>query len=167
MIVVEDRLRDLFNLIPDIQVNASTTKKLSFSFGRDDAINKYIELSNSTCYPLVWMLPSKDEYDRSTGKTTKNLSLIVAHLETRDDLLNEHRYESSFKYVLNPLVNYIVQALENSSITNVISDEITTYKDPNFTDKAENFSIDKWDVIRLDCKIEINNHCLKTIKWLN
>lgn len=167
MIVVEDRLRDLFGLIPEIRINTSNTKKLTFSFGRDDAINSFIEVNKSTCYPLVWMLPSKDVYNRNERKTTKKLSLIIATLETRDDLLNEHRYKGSFKHILNPLTNYIIQALENSSITDVISDEITTYKDPKFTDADENPSIDKWDAIRLDCEIEINNHCLNDIKWLN
>lgn len=168
MIVIEDRLRDLFNLIPDIQVNTNNLVKPKFGWGDKLELNRYLELYDSSSYPLIWLLPDEDKHNYRTEFVERDLTLILATLETRKDLLNPQRYQGSYKYVLNPLTSYVTQSLLNSSIINrVLSDEISVFKHPNYTDKEENGTIDKWDAVKIKCRVEFNNYCLKPIKWLN
>lgn len=165
MIVIEERLRDLFNLIPNIQVNASNSLKPKFSWGKKEELNRYIKLNKSKSYPLIWLLPNVDIFNYSSKLVTRKCSFVIATLETRDELLNAQRYQGSYKNTLNPLTNYVVQALTNSSITRVVSTEIEILKEPNYADKEESGTIDKWDAVRVECEVEINNFCLKPLKW--
>ena len=166
MIVVEDKLESLFNQIPDIKVNDNITKKLTFSWGDELEINRYIEKSKSQCYPLVWLLPTEESYNNSTDLTQKEVSLVIAQLEVRKDLYNGQRWKGTYEHVLNPLTDYIIQAFSNSDTTRITDNDIGIFKHPNYSKKNENVSIDKWDAVRIDINIEFNNFCSNTIKWL-
>lgn len=166
MIVVEDKLTELFDMIPSIQVNSNNLKKPVFSWGKKEELNRYVELYKSNLYPLIWLLPTEDTYNISSNLVTKRVVLILSTLETRQDILNPQRYRGSFEQVLNPLASYVVQALQNSSITRITNpDSITILKEPNYSDAGENATIDLWDAIRIECDVEFNNNCLKPIKW--
>ena len=166
MIVIEDMLRDLFAQIPSIQINANNTVKPTFSWGKKEELNRYIEKYKSALYPLIWLLPDEDTHNILSDMVTRKVTLIVATLETREELFNPQRYEGSFKTVLNPLVDYIVQGLQNSNATRIIdTDAIRVFKEPNYSESDENGTIDKWDAIRLECNVEFNNNCLNTLKW--
>ena len=65
MIIVEHKLRDVFNTIPEVLLNGSnTTVKPFFSWGDKKALDKYIKGYQSNCYPLIWLLPSEESEDR-------------------------------------------------------------------------------------------------------
>lgn len=167
MIVIEDRLTELFSLIPEIQINSINSKKPVFSWGEKEELNRWIELYDSSLYPLIWLLPSKDTHNLQSNLVEKNVSLIIATLETRDELLNPQRYKGSFQSVLNPLTDYVLQALENSSITRLVNpSNVDILKKPNYSDREENGTIDKWDAVRIDCEVEFNNNCLRNIQWI-
>lgn len=166
MIVFEERLKGIFDLLPNIQVNQSNSRKPSFSWGKKDDLNRYIMKNKNASYPLIWLLPSVDTYNLLSDRVTRNVILIVATLETREDLYNEQRYKGSFKTVLNPLANYILQGLQGSSISRITNpNDISILKEPNYSDTGENATIDKWDALRIECNVEINNNCLNLIKW--
>ena len=168
MIVVEDRLRDLFNQIPEVRKNANNTNKPFFSWGKKEELNKYVlKTDESVLYPLIWLLPSNDDYNSLSERVNKKVTLIIATRETREELFNPQRLKGSYEQVLNPLLDYIIQALQNSSITRITNnDSISIFKEPNYSDNSENGVIDKWDAIRLECDVEFNNNCLNTIKWI-
>ena len=167
MIVVEERLTELFAQLPEIQINPTNLNKPFFSWGKKEELNRYVEKTEeNVLYPLIWQLPTEESYNRLSELTETKLILIVATRETRGELYNPQRWEGSFKQVLNPLAEYIIQALENGSTTRIIDiDDISIFKEPNYSDNSENGVIDKWDAIRLECNVEFNDNCLKTIKW--
>lgn len=166
MIVFEERLKEIFDLLPNIQVNPSNSIKPSFSWGKKEELNRYIMKNKSASYPLIWLLPSVDTYNLLSDRVTRNVVLIVASLETRTELYNEQRYKGNFETVLNPLANYILQGLQGSSISRITNpNDISILKEPNYSDAGENATIDKWDALRIECNVEINNNCLNLIKW--
>lgn len=167
MIVVEERLAELFAQLPEIQINPTNLNKPFFSWGKKEELNRYVlKTDDSVLYPLIWLLPTKDDYNRAAELVEKRLILIIATREIRTELYNPQRYKGSFEQVLNPLSEYVIQALENSSTTRVIdSTGIEIFKEPNYSDSGENATIDKWDAIRLELDVEFNDNCLKTIKW--
>jgi hypothetical protein len=165
MIVVEDILRGIVNQFPSISING-TDYNCYFGFGNETELNRYITKSNSNNYPLVWLLPSDDNYNFDSNETAKNISVIIATLERREELMNPERYGASFNYILNPLTDYLIQGLRNSNTTTVTSSNITITKFPNYTE-SDGSVIDKWDAVRINCEVLFNNFCLKPIKWLN
>lgn len=167
MIVIEDKLEELFSQIPDIRVNDNVTTKPFFSWGKKEELNRYVEKTKaSVLYPLIWKLPSKEDYNRSSELSTTDLVLIIATRETNSEYFNPTRLEYSFKTTLNPLTEYVIQALQNGSTTRITNIEsIGIYKEPNYSDNGENAVIDKWDAIRIECNVEFNDNCLKTLKW--
>jgi len=166
MIVVEESLKELFNLIPDIQLNSSVTRKPIFSWGKQEELNRWVETYKSDTYPLIWLLPEVDTHNVLSDQATRRVILILATLETRKDLFNQQRWQGSYKSILNPLTDYVIQALQNSSITNIVnSNEIQVFKEPNYSNREENGCIDQWDALRIECEVVFYNNCLTDIKW--
>lgn len=166
MIVVEERLRELFDLIPEIQVNSSNLKKPVFSWGKKEELNRWVEAYDSGTYPLIWLLPAEESHNNFSDLSTRRIVLILATLETRRELFNAQRYQGSYKNVLNPLTDYVIKAFQKSSITRLINaNDITIFKEPNYSEREENGTIDLWDAVRIECEVEFNNNCLTTIKW--
>lgn len=164
MIVIEDKLEAIVNQIPVIDVSGVEVSSY-FGYGSEEELNRYIKNSESNNYPLVWLLQNSETQDLTQKLATKNVSIIVATLEERLELSFKQRYGASFKYILNPLVNYVLQGLRNSSVSRLVSNEVTITKFPNYT-QEEGTVIDKWDAIRIDAEVEFNNNCLRDIKWL-
>lgn len=163
MIVVENRLRDIISQFPQITIGSNNYSSY-FGFGNETELNRYITRSNSSNYPLIWLLPNTDSYKVNGALVTRNVSIIIATMEQREELMNPERYSASFSYVLNPLTDYLIQGLQNSNITRVLSENINITKFPNYT-QTEGSVIDKWDAVRIECEVEFNKHCLNTIKW--
>ena len=171
MIVVEERLRELFDLIPEIYVKNGVSNKPAFSWGDKLALNQFLTVaykdSSFKTYPLIWLLPSEDSYNNSVDILDRRVSLVLATLETRKDLLNDHRLQGTYKNTLNPLTEYVIQALNNGSIINYISPLINILKSPNYSINEDNESIERWDAVRIDLDVQFNNKCLNPIKWQN
>ena len=171
MIVVEHRLRDIVSQIPGIDLNKDYLGvKPKFGWGDKKELNRYLQLKKEGSYPLVWLLPSPENHIDSGQAVKKDCNLIIATLEKDISLFNDQRYLKSYDLILNPLTDYLVQGLRSSSISSIIGDEWSVFRHPNYSEESkgdESGTIDLWDAIRLDCTVEINNHCLKQIVWQN
>ena len=171
MIVVEYSIRDIIKGIPEIQINSTLLAKANFHWGDEQELNRYIQLKKENSYPLIWLLPSTDNYnDEGSNKETviKDCTFVIATREIRKDLFNDQRYLKTFEVVLNPLTEYLVKGLTKSNITNRIGTEFDIFKHPNYSaESEENGTIDIWDAIKLDIKVEFKNNreCLKTISY--
>tara|TARA_R110002167_G_scaffold313655_1_gene519315 strand:- start:12667 stop:13185 length:519 start_codon:yes stop_codon:yes gene_type:complete len=165
MIVTEDSLASIIDGFPSIQINSSTNLKPQFGWGDDKELNRYIALRKSKSYPLIWLLPSEDLYEGSTGQSVvKECTFIIATRETRTMLLNEARYKASFAIVLNPLTDNLIKGLSSSNITSRSNSEYKIIKLPNYSDdEIKNGTIDLWDAISLKIDIRFTNN-LKNLK---
>ena len=84
MIVAEHTIRDIIATIPAIQINSNTLSKPKFHWGDADELNRYVQVMKEGSYPLIWLLPSPDNYEGATGQDlTKECSFIIATRETR------------------------------------------------------------------------------------
>lgn len=167
MIVIEHKLREIFGTIPEVLLHGSNvTVKPFFSWGDKLALDKYIKGYQSNCYPLIWMLPSKETEDRRANTITTRCVFILATLETNVELYNAERYVNSYDNTLNPLNEYVKQSLDLSATTRIVNPkEIEQFKRPNYSDEEDNGTIDLWDAIRLEIEVEFNDNCFKQIRW--
>ena len=167
MIIVEDRLREIIDQIPAIEINENVSQKPKFHWGDGKELNKFLTVNNKEqdVYPLVWLLPSADNHIERGNLCQKRVSIVIATRETEKDLLADERYGLAFKLVLNPLLDYVIQGLNNTSICRIEGESWTVERRPDYTENGENYTIDRWDAIILTADVEFNNHCLKTITW--
>tara|TARA_R110002020_G_scaffold453632_1_gene668616 strand:- start:12623 stop:13132 length:510 start_codon:yes stop_codon:yes gene_type:complete len=167
MIVAEHSIRSIVSQIPEVQIRDNLSLNPVFHWGDEKELNRFIELKKENSYPLIWLLPSRDEFEGSRFQhLIKECSFIVATRETRTDLFNDQRYIRSFDLVLNPLVEYLVKGLTSSNISEIQEQEYSLFKHPNYSaDSDDNATIDIWDAIELNIKVKFkdNINCLKPI----
>jgi len=162
MIISEHRLRDIVATMPTIRLNDDVSNKPFFHWGDKVELNNYLKTKESP-YPLIWLLPTVDNYIDRGQSLNKTCEIIIATQESREDLFNDQRYINSFDVILNPTTDYLIQGLKKSTISSVFGDwEI--FKFPNYSEADKNFTIELWDAVKLTIEVEFNdNKCLGTI----
>ena len=168
MIVVEHILRDIFAQIPEIRIDDNLSVTPKFGWGDKKELDRYLLKMGNKWFPLIWLLPNTDKHTERGQRVERTCNIVICTLEERLYLYNDQRYLLSYDTVLNPLTNYVIQGLENSSVT-TLRDGEEIFKHPNYSDteaKKKSATIELIDAVRIDCDVEFNNNCLKTIKWI-
>ncbi len=164
MIVAEHRIKEIVASIPAIRLNDDFTLKPQFSWGSKKELNRWLQEKKDAAYPLIWLMPSKDDYSNSGKLLTKECTLIIATREAKKDLFNEERYIKSFDVVLNPLATYLTDGFILSSTTESPEDwEIEKY--PNYSESDKNATIDLWDALTLKINVTFNDNCFNPIYY--
>lgn len=171
MIVAEHRIRDIVATIPVIRLNDDFTLKPNFHWGDEKELNRWIQEMKDDAYPLIWLLPTPDDFKGRGAELEKRCEFIIATREINTSLFNDERYLNSFDTVLNPLTDDLIHGLNSSSISDLIGQEWQVNKFPNYsnvdkyTKTEKNGTIDLWDAIKLSIKVRFNDNCLNTIKY--
>lgn len=157
MIVVEDRLKNLFATLPNITVNSSDYAP-AYNFGSHADLLVYLNQKRKEggkVYPLIWLETPIEDIGKNDRIRT-DLKLILATLTTTQ-LSNVERLLLSFDTTLIPLYDNIYKALRMSGFTKIISPE------NNKRTKYYNYGIEKteatdiWDVLKFECEVEFTN----------
>ncbi len=167
MIVTEHNIRAIIDTIPEIRINDSLSKKPSFHWGDKAELSRYLKLKNNAAYPLIWLLPSSDDYIGNGQEVDKDCVFIIAQREDRQNMYNDERYVKAFATILNPLTDDLIHGLKVSTISNVDTLEWSITKFPNYVEADKNYTIDLWDAIQLTISVRFNNtsECLKAIDY--
>ena len=167
MIVVEDRLKEIFGFLP--QINGYDPV---FGYGNKVQLSTFIKSANdrgSDVYPLIWLLyPNKEDHKkRGREVECEDLTLILA-VNTKASLSNKERIENVYKQYLIPLADNVRYVLESASIAN-LNPEFEIIKFPNYSgdlsNGEENYTVDRWDALKCVFSISINNKCLNDIRF--
>jgi hypothetical protein len=167
MIVVEHSIRDIVGTMPIVRLNDSVSNKPFFGWGDKAELGRYLKLKPDV-YPLIWLLPSIDNYINRGQTVNKSCELIIATRETRKEMFNDERYINSFDVILNPTTANLIQGLTKSGISTLVGGtNYGIFKFPNYSEADENYTIDLWDAVKLTIEINFNdNECLKTINYV-
>lgn len=171
MIVVEDRLAEIFAYLPEMSYSVgSTLFKPVFRYGNQvelAAFLKAAETDGFSPYPLIWLLYPINENHNVRGRkvTVQQLTLILA-VNSSKVALNPERMETTFKKVLIPLYDNIETAFKSASSINA-SPEVEIIKFPNYSgdrsDGDSNFTVDRWDALKTIWNVSINDVCLRPL----
>lgn len=167
MIVFEERLGELFDLLPVVTDANDNEFKPAFMWGTQDVLNKYLTLPmDQSKYPLIWLVNSEDNYDSMKVNVRRETRLVIAMRSDKVDEFNPFIYETDYKMILNPVLDNVLTALQNSTISYLYDREFTVQRLPNYSvNDNQNGQIDIWNAITLDCSIDINSQCLLPIKF--
>ena len=136
-------------------------------WGNKAQLAAYLKNKKDAAYPLIWLLPSADDYSGNGQQVGKDCVFIIAQRETRKDMYNDERYLKAFATILNPLTANLIHGLKVSTISSVDSLEWVINKFPNYVEADKNYTIDLWDAIQLTISVRFNNtsNCLKAISY--
>lgn len=169
MIVVEERLLQAFNTIPNVGASYELPLgyKPVYKWGNESHLIKQLKLKKDI-YPLIYQT-SSTETQYANGKTVEiPLVLILACPNDRVDQVNEERWANSYANILHPLLQNIETLFKRGSIF-VWDGEYTITRFPNYgnANSTANSTIDIWDALRFETTIKIYNNsvCLKPIKY--
>ena len=167
MIVTEHSIRAIVATIPAIDMRPTLSKTPSFHWGNKAELARYLKLKKKAAYPLVWLLPSADDYSGNGQQVDKDCVFIIATKESKTDILNDVRYALAFDVILNPLTNRLIHGLDVSTITDLADREWSITKFPNYSEDDASFTNDVWDAIQLTISVRFNNtsNCLKSIDY--
>lgn len=165
MIVFENKLAELFDTLPLMNVNGNDYK-VFFNWGTEEVLNKYLALKDiQSRYPLIWLTISEDTYKTGTNFVRRNNArLILAMHSDKVDYFNPEVFNTDYKVVLNPLLANVLKALRNSSVSRMDL-EYKVQRLPNYSVNGSNATLDVWNALILDCSIELTNNCLNPIKY--
>ncbi len=167
MIVTEHNIRAIIATIPTVRINDSLSKTPSFMWGDKAQLAAYLKNKNDAAYPLIWLLPSSDDYSGNGQQVDKDCVFIIAQREIRQDMYNDERYIKAFATILNPLTANLIHGLDVSTISNLSDRDWSITKFPNYVEADKNYTIDLWDAVQLTISVRFNNtsDCLKTISY--
>ncbi len=167
MIVSEHNIRAIIDTIPTVRINDSLSKKPSFMWGNKAQLAAYLKNKKGSAYPLIWLLPSANDYSGNGQQLDKDCVFIIAQRETRQDMYNDERYIKSFATILFPLTEKLIHGLDVSTISNLSDRNWSTFDFPNYVEADKNYTIDLWDAVQLTISVRFNNtsDCLKAISY--
>lgn len=162
MIIVEERLAELFNTLPTVD-----GFKIYFDSGNAKYLNRFLAghfSDGKAPYPLIWMLETDEEHDREQNEVVKPLQLIICTRNENVNMYNPERWQTSYKNILVPVYDLVKDLLETSKISDIESKTIKVRKEPNYTkvDTAKKKDgkspvIDIWDALFMACTVRIND----------
>ncbi len=158
MIVVEERLKELFATLPTISVNGTDYKPI-YDFGSHKHLLRFLaskRKEGGNIYPLIWLqTPIKQSGDDSP--VLVDLKLILATLTTAN-LSNTERLEITFKPTLFPLLENVKKSLRVSGFSRIMNpDKNSETKHYDYEDKGENKVTDIWDAIKFECEVRFTD----------
>lgn len=162
MIVVEQRLSDVFEQLPEID-----GFKPVYKWGNEFHLKSQLKLfaeSNISPYPLIYQLSNSSEQSVIERTCETNLVLILACRNTDTTLLNENRWAMSYKELLYPLLVYIETCFHKAGVFHW-DGKYKISEFPNYGNGTENNTIDIWDALKLETSITINTNCIKQIRF--
>lgn len=165
MIQLENRLIEVFDTIPEISDMDSNAMTSKYDFGTEADCIRFISV-NKEKYPLIWLETPIILKGKEPILNTR-LKFILA-TKTITELENRQRIESNFDYVLDPLYDYVITALQQCGFISFKNSEQNTFaRHYNYTNVAEDKSkLDIWDAIAFGRDVQIDSSCsTKTINY--
>lgn len=165
-IVVEDKLRELFLLIPDRQFNyqfgggtkTEVVPKPTYHFGDNKECNAFIKLNKNIVYPLIYQTSSRETQNPKDKSVTADIELVLA-TQNKEQIQNDQRWATYYKNILMPLVDNIYSVFNQSkNITWDNTYELEKFPAYSITDaKDQNTYIDIVDAVVFRATINIKD----------
>lgn len=173
MIIIEDRLQELFETLPTIPSGDpdQPTAQPQFGFGTEKQLLVFLqdfEKQSVYPYPILWYETPR----RSTGpkqiRTVSGATFIIA-TPTKEGWSNKQRLKSTVAQRIEPVAELMFKALRKSGFTRIIGQN-TSYEDELFLnygnpDQSENKVPYIWDAMRITLDLEVTDKCLRTFNY--
>lgn len=155
MIVVEKRLNEIFEQIPDVN-----GLKPIYTFGLNQ-IHDFLNEKKQP-YPLIFQ-PRMNGKQRTFAKEVDVTLDFILAVNTQSSAWNEERWISTYP-TLDELASRIEEGFNKSRTVNWNGD-IDFDKHPKHTEGEGHRTIELLDVFKTTISLTINDNCQNIIKW--
>lgn len=169
MIIVEDRLKELFATLPPIIGDNTMSYLPVYDFGTQEDLIRLLNDFNKQAvkkYPMIWLETPVKQVGESSPVFV-DLKLILA-TQSNSQLSNRERLEETFKKTLFPLLENVKKSFRMSGFTRTMNPEknIET-KYYNFTDIETKIGrgTDIWDAIKFESEVRFTDCQLRNINY--
>jgi len=163
MIIVEQRLSDVFDQLPAID-----GFKPVYKWGNEYHLLAQLKAfadSKKTPYPLIYQTSNQShQFEQGGEECTTRLRLVLACQNTMTELLNENRWAMSYRNILFPLAQNIIKAFNRAGIF-YWEKEYDLTEFPNYGAGEENHTSDIWDALVFEADLRIDANCIQTINF--
>lgn len=166
-IIVEDVLEKVLDYLPLMDKNGVSYKPLFKIGDHKELLAFFKQTQGNSNYPLIWLeMPFEENHINRKRVKLDSLNFILA-VETNTEMLYNERLKSTF-LILNDLLDNVLHCFTQA---NTISYDLNfniskygNYSDVETSGVETKFS-DIWDAVKLTINLEINNNCLREIKF--
>lgn len=135
MIIFEDELAKLVGIMPPAKINTSYLQ-INFGWGTEAVLAKYLALKEKLSFPLIWLVDGEDEnnlFEESVKR--QNAKIYILYESQAPDQFNDYQHEWDFNIVLQPILDNLLIALEQSGISLYNPSSFRTQRIKNFSTK--------------------------------
>ena len=133
MIIFEDELQRLVELLPTVTVG-SNTAVVKYGWGTEEVLTKYLLMNGKLSFPLIWLVEGTDSNDlREPSVTRSNARIVILHESQAPSEFNPYQHEYDFKLILQPILDNLLIALEQSGISRYDNQQFTTQRVKNYS----------------------------------
>lgn len=166
IIVVEDKLKEMIDVLPNMSYKDETDEfEVWFGFGDEKELNAFLQQSADRKYPLIWLVYPYEEAHGFKEVEVKNMTLVLA-VDTVASKMNMDRLDTTYREILFKLYGNLVHCFEKSNTIHIDSD-YKIVKFPNYGAEETNNSetVDLWDAMKVVFNCRINDRCLREITF--
>jgi hypothetical protein len=166
MIVIESRLKELFDTLPTVQVpmadGGTQEFTVKFDFGSTEDLTTFLK-QEKAAYPLLWLETGfEEDHNTNRGEVSADLSFKIATSALKSSLLNQQRVKTTFDLVLFPVLENVRKAFERSNIVMLENQDWSVQKFYNWSTSNQLGTSQIWDAVKFDVSVVINGDCLRT-----
>lgn len=160
-IIVENRLREVFNFINPVPVNGNNFD-VHFDFGTLKDLNVFLtDRKRNQPFPLIWLQTPYESTEGVKDVTISDMKLVVA-VPTTQALTPRERIDKTFESKILPVVKDVKRVIR---LANTMHNDqnYKTSKYFNYGENNEVKAIDNWDAITLTFDLMVNDTFLRPI----
>ena len=167
-IVVENVLEKVLAYLPLMDSDNGNNYKPLFKIGDHKELLSFFKQTNGkTNYPLIWLeMPYSEDHINRKRVKLETLNFILA-VETNSQMLYNERLKTTFPILYDLLDNILEAFTQANTISydlNFSIEKYGNYSDVETSGVEAKFS-DIWDAIKLTINLELNDNCLREIKF--
>jgi hypothetical protein len=170
MIIFEDQLARIIEVLPPL-TSGDLTQKINFGWGTKEVLTQYLTQKGKLSFPLIWLEEGADVNDLREPSVKRNARINIIYESQAPAEFNPYQHEYDFKLILQPILDNLLLALQQSGISRYSDGNFTTQRVKKFSMREE---INKnlvfiCNAIVLDAEITFSgvSSCLQTIQFNN
>jgi hypothetical protein len=170
MIIFEDQLARIIEVLPPL-TSGNLTQQINFGWGTKEVLTQYLTQKGKLSFPLIWLEEGADVNDLREPSVKRNARINIIYESQAPAEFNPYQHEFDFKLILQPIVDNLLLALQQSGISRYSDGNFTTQRVKKFSMREE---INKnlvfiCNAIVLDAEITFSgiSSCLQTIQFNN
>ena len=140
MIIFEDRAAEIVGILPKISLN-SKEYQINFDWGTEDVLAKYLLLNKKLSFPLIWLVEGQDTNNLMEQTVSRKARFVILNESKTPDQFNPYFHQYDYKNVLQPILDNLLIAFEQSGICILTDKDIVTQRIKNYSVRDDKKSL--------------------------